>query len=209
MSKKTSVGHRTLELRQYLLSNNVSIDSTEFLPQQAAIDVLKTTGPTIKHRIETGELKEKTFFLTEPKRKVFLGVEVGGVKQLLLSKLAYKKAIESHIEACIVKHQITSYADTMDFAGMDWRSPPDRKYCNAVLAEISHLSYEETVDDGYPCLKSAIVVSRNERIPTDSFFECAMELGLLDAWSSKDDKIEFWEKQVEHVYNYYGSKHDE
>lgn len=201
---RTSSSHRTKELTKYLLSDEVEIDSTEFLPQQAAIDVLQTTAPTLKHRIEERELNEKTFFLTNPVKKTFLGVEIGGVKRLLLKKNKMRTKIFDYLDDTIKRKKLTSYADVMEQAGMHWKSPADRKFCNKVLAEISSASYEETVDMGYPCLKTAVVVSRNERIPTVSFFDLAIDLGLLNQATTKNEHIEFWESQVQLVYQYYG-----
>ena len=55
--------HRTKDLRVYLMSDEVSEESTEFIPMQGVISLLETTMPTIRKRIEDGELQEKTLFL--------------------------------------------------------------------------------------------------------------------------------------------------
>ena len=89
---KLEKAHRTKDLRVYLMSDEVSEESNEFIPMQGVISLLETTMPTIRKRIEDGELREKTLFLKTPERKTFLGVEAGGVKRLLISKLNVEKS---------------------------------------------------------------------------------------------------------------------
>lgn len=201
---KANVAHRTIELRKYILSDRVSLDSNEFIPMQAAISILESTAQTLKQRIGTGELNEKTFFITEPVRKTFQGVEIGGVKRLLILKQKRRESIASHVKKFARDNKKTSYSDALNEAGMDWKSPPDRKFISKVLVELSHKSYEETIDGGNPCLISAVVVSRNENIPTQSFFEDATTLGLLESSATHMEKVEFWEEQLKLVYEIYG-----
>jgi len=201
---KENVAHRTIELREYILSERVSLDSKEFIPLQAAISLLGSTAQTLKQRISTGELNEKTFFITDPVRKTFQGLEIGGVKRLLILKKQRRDLIAEHVKKFANNRKKTSYADALNEAGMDWKSPPDRKFISKVLIELSHKSYEETIDSGNPCLISAVVVSRNENIPTQSFFEEAVTLGLLEPSITHLEKIEFWEEQLKLVYEIYG-----
>ena len=204
-NKSSLLAERTIDLKKYILSDKVSLDSKEFIPLQAAITILSTTNQTIKQRIENGELKEKTFFIIDPVKKTFTGLEIGGVKKLLLFKKDCSDKISQHVKESALIQKKTSYADTLDAAGMNWRSPPDRKFINKVLQELSHTSYENTVDSGHPCLISAVVVSRSENIPTQSFFDDAIALGLLDYDSSQMEKVEFWEEQLKLVYAKYGN----
>jgi len=196
----------TINLLDYILSDKVTEQCREFIPKQAVISLLETTSSTIKHRVESGELTEKTFFLPEPTSKAFMGIEIGGIKRLLLKKQQQRSAIFSHLELHLGQHTLTSYADAMSAAGMNWKSPPDRKYCNTVLHDIGKESYLQSIGNGRPCLKSAIVVSRNEHIPTEGFFNLAISLGLLDAGAGIDEKLYFWESQRDLAFELYGNK---
>lgn len=203
-SFKTKYQHRTQDLRSYLLSDEVTEESKEFIPFQAAIDVLETTPATIKLRIEEGILEEKSFFLTNPVKKTYLGIEIGGVKKLLVRKNQMRERIKEIVSEVASKRSTTSYTDIMEQSGMNWRSPADKKFCNTILTKIGEQSYEETVDNGEPCLKQAVVISRNEHIPTNQFFETAAEMGLIDPHCSKEERHEFWREQLKRVHERYG-----
>jgi hypothetical protein len=177
-----------------------------FCPSRLPLIFSKLPAPPSSTVLNWVSWKKKTFFLTEPVKKTFLGVKIGGVKRLLLKKINQRQTITQHVCDSAAQSKLTSYADTMEQAQMNWKSPPDRKYCNAILEAISCSSYEQTIDSGKPCMKSAVVVSRNERIPTDSFFECAVSLGLLETGVSKEEKILFWEAQRDLAFELYGSK---
>ncbi|PCK08700.1 MAG: hypothetical protein COA42_07670 [Alteromonadaceae bacterium] len=194
----------TIELRKYILSDDVTVDSEEFLPFAAAVEVLESTPTTIKNRIETGEVLQKSFFLKGEKVKMYRGVKIGGVKKLMLKKMEQREVLRKHIMNCVASQELTTYADAMDDADMNWRSPPDTKFCNHVLEEMSRESFEETVDPGRPCLITSIVVSKNERIPTESYFSCAINLGLLEHEATKEERYDFWKKQKELAFELYG-----
>jgi len=196
----------TQELRRYLLSETLLEDSTEYIPLAAVVELLATTTQTIKHRIKEGRLKEKTFFLLEPKRKAWHGVEAGGVKTLLMEKAQRREKIMQQVEWCAQHGQYTTYSQIMQEAGMDWNSPPDRKYVNQILEEINHQSFNETVDSATTCLKGCVVVSVNEGIPTASFYDCAIELGLAEPADLRDmlQKREFWQEQFDLTKELYG-----
>lgn len=196
----------TQELRRYLLSDDITTESQEYIPLAAAVDLLGTTTQTIRHRIKEGRLNEKTFFLLEPKRKAWHGVEAGGLKVLLMEKVLRREKIVSLVEWFASHGQYTTYSQIMHEAGMDWNSPPDRKYVNQILEEINHQSFNETVDSAATCLKACVVVSVNEGIPTASFYDCAIELGLAEPADLRDmlQKREFWQEQFELTKELYG-----
>lgn len=201
---KCDISHRTISLREYVLSDLVSIDSTEFLPFQAALQLLETTSVTLKQRIETGEINEKTFFMTEPEKRTYLGVEIGSVKRLMVEKAHQTELIKQCVLNAAKNKQIISYSDILDAAGLSWKSPPARKFCNDVLDELNDESYAKTIDSARTCLLGALVVTRNSYFPSDRFFKKACSLGLLDHGASKEEEISFWEIQKQNIFNEYG-----
>jgi len=202
---KLEKAHRTKDLRDYLLSDDVPEDSTEFIPMQGVITLLETTMPTIRKRIEYGELKEKTFFLKEPERKTFLGVEAGGVKVLLKVKMKRREIIRNAVFDAAKNSAKITYTDLLDLADMRWDSPPDRLFCSRVLNELSNESYDNTIDSGIGIMISAVVISRNEHMPTQSFFEHAVKLTLMHEIGERESQLEFWNEQLALVYSHYGS----
>lgn len=201
---KLEKAHRTKDLRVYLLSDEVAEDSTEFIPMQGVISLLETTMPTIRKRIEDGELREKTLFLKTPERKTFLGVEAGGVKKLLILKTKRREILRSKVLEAASEKRLTTYTDLIADAGMRWDSPPDRLFCSRVLMELSNESFDETIDSGNGIMVSAVVVSRNEHIPTQNFFEHAVKLTLMCDIGDREQQTEFWKEQLRMVYDHYG-----
>jgi hypothetical protein len=200
---KLEKAHRTKDLREYLLSDEVSEDSTEFIPMQGVISLLETTMPTIRKRIEDGELQEKTLFLKYPERKTFLGVEAGGVKTLLILKTKRRELIRNKVIEAAKNKQLTTYTDLLADADMRWDSPPDRLFCSRVLTDLANESFDETIDSGNGIMVSAVVVSRNEHMPTQNFFEHAVKLTLLCDIGDREQQTEFWKEQVNLVFDYY------
>lgn len=201
---KLEKAHRTKDLRVYLMSDEVSEDSSEFIPMQGVISLLETTMPTIRKRIEDGELQEKTLFLKTPERKTFLGVEAGGVKRLLILKTKRREILRSKVLEAAKEQRLTTYTDLIADAGMRWDSPPDRLFCSRVLMELANESFDETIDSGNGIMVSAVVVSRNEHIPTQNFFEHAVKLTLMCEIGDREQQTEFWKEQLRMVYDYYG-----
>ena len=201
---KLEKAHRTKDLRLYLMSDEVSEDSTEFIPMQGVISLLETTMPTIRKRIEDGELMEKTLFLKTPERKTFLGVEAGGVKRLLILKTKRREIIREKVLEAAQQQKLTTYTDLIADAGMRWDSPPDRLFCSRVLTELANESFDETIDSGNGIMLSAVVVSRNEHIPTQNFFEHAVKLTLMCDIGDRIQQTEFWREQLRMVYEHYG-----
>ncbi|MBE1301619.1 MAG: hypothetical protein GJ680_17160 [Alteromonadaceae bacterium] len=203
---KLEKAHRTKDLRVYLMSDEVSEDSSEFIPMQGVISLLETTMPTIRKRIEDGELQEKTLFLKTPERKTFLGVEAGGVKRLLILKTKRREILRSKVLEAAKEQRLTTYTDLIADAGMRWDSPPDRLFCSRVLMELANESFDETIDSGNGIMVSAVVVSRNEHIPTQNFFEHAVKLTLMCEIGDREQQTEFWKEQLRMVYEYYSQQ---
>lgn len=200
---KLEKAHRIKDLRVYLMSDEVSEDSTEFMPMQGVISLLETTMPTIRKRIEDGELREKTLFLKTPERKTFLGVEAGGVKRLLILKTKRREILRSKVLEAAREQKLTTYTDLISSAGMRWDSPPDRLFCSRVLMELANESFDQSIDSGNGIMVSAVVVSRNEHIPTQNFFEHAVKLTLMCEIGDREQQTEFWKEQLRMVYDYY------
>jgi hypothetical protein len=172
---------------------------------QGVISLLETTMPTIRKRIEDGELQEKTLFLKTPERKTFLGVEAGGVKRLLILKTKRREILRSKVLEAAREQTLTTYTDLISAAGMRWDSPPDRLFCSRVLMELANESFDQSIDSGNGIMVSAVVVSRNEHIPTQNFFEHAVKLTLMCEIGDREQQTEFWKEQLRMVYEYYQS----
>ncbi|BFM49525.1 hypothetical protein THO17_16880 [Marinomonas sp. THO17] len=177
----------------------------------AASSVLGVTTQTMKLRIREGKLNAKTFFVIEPDRKSWAGVEAGSLKSLLEEKERRRARIKHNVDLCASKGVYMNYSQVMNDVGMDWHSPPDRKYINQVLEEINHQSFKETIDAGSPCLKGCVVVSINEGIPTDSFFRCAVELGVCEVADIENltHRREFWQEQFDLTKQVYGGSYEQ
>lgn len=191
------------DLLTYVLSDRVSLDSSEFLPMSAAAALLKSTNATLKQRIEQGELREKSFGISNTATKVFIGVEAGGVKRLLLERNRYIDQIREHVLRVIHARSLTSYGEVLDLIGLDWKSPPARKLSNDILDQINDESIG-SMESSNSCMVTAVVISKSQNIPTEHFFRKAIEYGLLAKEADQVQRIRFWKSQLERVYAIYG-----
>ncbi len=190
------------DLLSYVLSERVSVESTEFLPLSAASSLLNSTSSTLKRRIEQGDLREKSFITYSPVTRTFIGVEVGGVKRLLLERIKYIELIREHVKNVINANSLTSYGAVLDQIELDWKSPPARKLSNDILDQLN----EESIDNmgsSSPCMVTAVVISKSKNMPTEHFFRKAIESGLLAEDADHIQRITFWKTQLELVYDKY------
>lgn len=191
------------DLFAYVLSDRVSVDSTEFLPVSAAANLLNSTNATLKQRIEQGELREKSFIITSPVTRTLIGVEAGGVKRLLLERIKYIDLIREHVTKVILAKSLTSYGAVLDQIGLDWKSPPARKLSNDILDQLNEESIG-SMGSTNSCMVTAVVISKSQNMPTEHFFRKAIENGLLAKDADQIQRITFWKSQLERVYDIYG-----
>ncbi len=191
------------ELLSYVLSDRVSVESTEFLPLSAASILLNSTSTTLKQRIEQGELREKSFITSSPVTRTFIGVEAGGVKRLLLERIKYIELIREHVTNVIKAKSLTSYGAVLDLIELDWKSPPARKLSNDILDLLNDESIGN-ISSSSSCMITAVVISKSKNMPTEHFFRKAIETGLLEKDADQIQRITFWKTQLELVYEKYG-----
>ena len=191
------------DLLVYVLSDRVSVNSTEFLPMSAVTFLLNSTNATLKQRIEQGELREKSFSISSPATKTFIGVEAGGVKRLLLERIKYIDLIREHVTKVIHEKSLTSYGAVLDHIGLDWKSPPARKLSNDILDQLNEESIG-SMSSINSCMVTAVVISKSQNMPTEHFFRKAIEKGLLAKDADQIQRITFWKSQLERVYDVYG-----
>jgi hypothetical protein len=187
---------KSMELHQYLLSNSVSLKSEEFVPLNAVAVVLDSTCNTIKQRIEDGTLSGKHFFSSKTDQSWF-GVQAGSVKKALLAINGKRTAVRDAIDKLIQSGDWETYTNIMINSGMNPKHPPDRKLINTILKDINRAS----VGSGLPYLKGSVVVSVNNGIPTQSFFDLAVELCLFPASQqyNMSEKRLFWQKNFDAI----------
>ncbi|KIF53185.1 hypothetical protein [Vibrio owensii] len=191
------------ELLSYVLSDRVSVESTEFLPLSAASILLNSTSTTLKQRIEQGELREKSFITSSPVTRTFIGVEAGGVKRLLLERIKYIELIREHVTNVIKAKSLTSYGAVLDLIELDWKSPPARKLSNDILDLLNDESIGN-ISSSSSCMITAVVISKSKNMPTEHFFSKAIETGLLEKDADQIQRVTFWKTQLELVYEKYG-----
>ena len=191
------------DLLSYVLSDRVSVESTEFLPLSAASILLNSTSTTLKQRIEQGELREKSFITSIPVTRTFIGVEAGGVKRLLLERIKYIELIREHVTNVINAKSLTSYGAVLDLIELDWKSPPARKLSNDILDLLNDESIGN-ISSSSSCMVTAVVISKSKNMPTEHFFRKAIETGLLAKDADQIQRITFWKTQLELVYENYG-----
>ncbi|AIW22695.1 hypothetical protein F0267_00985 [Vibrio coralliilyticus] len=191
------------DLLSYVLSDHVSVESTEFLPLSAASILLNSTSTTLKQRIEQGELREKSFITSSPVTRTFIGVEAGGVKRLLLERTKYIELIREHVTNVINAKSLTSYGAVLDLIELDWKSPPARKLSNDILDLLNDESIGN-ISSSSSCMVTAVVISKSKNMPTEHFFRKAIETGLLAKDADQIQRITFWKTQLELVYEKYG-----
>jgi hypothetical protein len=89
---------------------------------------------------------------------------------------------------------LTNYNEVGRLVGLNMASEYDRIRIAQLLDEINQLE----VADDRPMI-TALVILKNENIPGEGFFKCAIGLGKYDG--SDDDS--FWAQEVERVYTHW------
>ena len=88
---------------------------------------------------------------------------------------------------------VITYGEIASLAGLGITNPRHPRLAQ-ILAEIC--AYE--VQQGHPML-GAVVVRKADNIPGEGFFKLARSLGRFQG----DDKLAFWNGELDKVYNYW------
>ncbi len=107
------------------------------------------------------------------------------------------RTIYENLKGVAAAERFISYGDAGSLVGLDMGDPPSRAEIAQILDQIN--IYESR--QGRPML-SAIVVRLHDQVPGGGFFECARDLGRLNA-TDKLLEMEFWVKEVRKVFGYW------
>jgi hypothetical protein len=93
-----------------------------------------------------------------------------------------------------------NYAPVMEELDLSWRSPADRKTIGGLLDGVSRRSNADT-ERGF--LLSAVVVLKATDLPSNAFFDLAIDLNMIDEEADEATKRDFWNAQMKFIAKHY------
>lgn len=154
--------------------------------RQAAVDVLRKAA-------KEAPLDQRIDIDVELARLGAPGVTRSGQ----FGKVDYEAIRESLILAA-KRGDVVYYSDLAQAIGREVKGPHWAVHIGRILGRIS----SQESEDGRPLL-SAIVVSRDSKLPGEGFFTLGQELRLVEPG---EDEVAFARRQMRRVYEYWHSK---
>lgn len=108
-----------------------------------------------------------------------------------------KKALNILIE-CAKDQKMTYYGTIYEDLGLACSNVADRNKGSDILGKVSDITMADN-----EVMISALVVSKETNKPYDGFFKLASNLGKIGRNINEFEKIKFWVKEVEKVFNVY------
>jgi hypothetical protein len=154
--------------------------------RQAAVDVLRKAG-------KEGSLDQRVDIDVELARLGAPGITRSGE----FGPLDYE-AIRDRLIFAAKRGDVVNYADLAEATGREMKGPHWAVHIGRILGRIS----TQEAEDGRPLL-SAIVVSRDSKLPGEGFFTLGQELQKVERG---EDESAFARRQMRRVYEYWQAK---
>lgn len=152
--------------------------------------------------------------LVQSKKLVKISIHEDGLKWSgiqVKSLLEYISSSEEDAESATVKvrkilekcgkdgHPL-EYGVLLEQIGMTHRNPQHRNLIGKILGEISEETWEK-----YNFMLSALAVNKSTQEPNESFYLLAEQLGAIEDADDDEECSEFFDQQLEAIYEHYSS----